>query len=226
MVTLRCMGFLLLPAALWLTPPAAAQPAAGTLSPPQPTLYELMINGETFLVEPDRVAKLKSQRAGGPTYDVALRVAPIQRVRLDNLQFDYDMPAVVQKRGPGEGFSAKVRHELGFTLLVNDLGRSLAADQRAQVLGQVVDSARGTFQELAGREVTVEKPYQRKFASASATGVTVRYRDKQNLGHTCLIYVFSGDSFAGSCLVQYLDQDEADVLPLLKKTLDSLRAAG
>jgi hypothetical protein len=226
MVTHRCMGFLLLPAVLWVSPPAAAQPAAAGSSPPQPTLYELMINGETFLVEPNRVDKFKSQRPGGATYDVALRIAPVQRIRLENLTFDYDMPAAVEKRGPGEGLSAKVRHELGFTLLVNDLGRALAPDQQTQVLDRMVDSARSTFQELAAREVTVEKPHQRKFASASAAGVTVRYRDKQNLGHTCLVYVFSGERFAGSCLVQYLDQDQADVLPLVKKTLDSLRAAG
>jgi hypothetical protein len=226
MVTLRCTTLVLLSSALCFVPAPAAEPVGGVSSPPQPTLYDLIINGETFQIQPNRVVKLKSQRLGGPTYEVALRVAPVQRVCLENLSFDYDLPAVVEKRGPGEGLSAKVRHELGFTLLVNDLGRALAPDQQTQVLDRMVDSARAAFLELAGRDVVVEKPYQRKFASMSATGVTVRYRDKQNLGHTCLLYVFAGDRFAGSCLVQYIDRDEDDVLPLVKKTLDSLRPAG
>jgi hypothetical protein len=54
--------------------------------------------------------------------------------------------------------------------------------------------------------------------------VVIRYRDGQDLGHTCLVYVLVGEKFAVSCVVEYLDRDSEDVLPLVKKTLDSFRA--
>ena len=53
----------------------------------------------------------------------------------------------------------------------------------------------------------------------------MRYTDARGYKHTCLLYVFSGETFAATCVVQYLDKDAdgGDLLPLVRKTLDSIR---
>ena len=57
---------------------------------PPPTTYELMINGESFLVEANRQIKLQSKDKPGVSYQVAIRVAPVQRLKLNTLRFQYD----------------------------------------------------------------------------------------------------------------------------------------
>jgi len=52
-----------------------------------PSLYELLIGGESFQVEANRVVKLQSKTHPGVSYEVALRVAPTQRVKLRSIQF-------------------------------------------------------------------------------------------------------------------------------------------
>ena len=58
----------------------------------------------------------------------------------------------------------------------------------------------------------------------SARGVTIRYRDAKDIGHVYLLYVLTGPKFAATCVAEYLDSDSEDVLPLVKKTLNSVRA--
>ena len=49
--------------------------------------------------------------------------------------------------------------------------------------------------------------------------------DAQNVGHTCLVYVLTGKGFSATCVIQYPDADQDNVLPLVRKTLDSFQAA-
>ena len=100
---------------------ARAEPPAAS----PPTVYEVQINGESFLVEANRQTKLESKEKPGVRYDVAVRVAPTQRVRLGTLQFEYELPAKVEVGGRRENRSARLVHELGFSLLISDLGRPL-----------------------------------------------------------------------------------------------------
>jgi len=80
-----------------------------------------------------------------------------------------------------------------------------------------------TQKEAKATEVEVGKPQERKFAGAAGRGVVVRYRDAQQFTHTCLIYVLTGTKFTASCIAEYLDHDRDDVLPQIRKTLDSIR---
>jgi len=186
--------------------------------------YELIINGESFLVEANRVLTLKSQQKPGVSYQVALRLAPIQRLKLNTMQFNYDRLFKVEDDRGLEQRTVRLSHELGFTVLITDLGAPLKPQQQDEALKLLIESVTGTFREMKAAKLEVTKPHTRQFGDASGRGVVVRCRDEQDFGRTCLIYVLAGEKFAGTCIAQYLDNDSDNVLPLVKKTLDSFRA--
>ncbi len=215
--TFRMVPLLL--AGLCLGPVAArAQTEAET----PPTSYELMINGESFQVEANRIVKLESKEKAGVVYEVALRVAPTQRVRMDTFQFDYDLPARLRDdRGQGQR-TARLTHEMGFTMLLGDLGGAMDDEGRRQALDILIESVAETYREMKVEGLDVGKPHERKFGENSARGVVIRYKDAQQFGHTSLVYVLQGANFTASCVVQYLDHDSEDALPLVKRILESV----
>ena len=201
------------------SPVARAQPGSDV----RPSMYELVINGERFLVEANRLIKLKSEKNPDTGYDVALRIAPTQRLRLNSVQFDYDWLSRVQDDHGRDRRTARLAHELGFTMLITDMGQPLPAEATDKVLKIDVDSVAETFTGLNVKNLDVGQPRDRTFAGSSGRGVVVRYRDEQDSAHTCLVYVLNGPSFAVSCVIQYVDDDLDDVKLLIKKTLDSFR---
>lgn len=186
--------------------------------------YEVQINGENFEVEANRVVKLESKEKPGVVYNVAVRVAQTQRVRLGNVQFEYDLPAKVVEDGSRANRSMRLTHELGFSILLTDLGSTLDTKAEEDALKMLVESVTSALQEEKATAVDVSGTHERKFDGSSARGVTVRYRDAKDFGHVCLLYVLTGPTFAVSCVAEYVEDDGDDVLPLVKKTLDSVRA--
>ena len=88
----------------------------------------------------------------------------------------------------------------------------------------LLGSVKETLRDMKEDKIDISEPHQRKFADSSALGATVRYRNAHDIGHVCLAYVLTGPTFGATCVVQYLDDDGDDVLPLIKKTLDSIQA--
>lgn len=186
--------------------------------------YEVQINGESFEVEANRVVKLESKEKPGVTYQVAVRVAPIQRVRLGNVQFEYELPGKLEENGPRGNPSIRLSHELGFSMFLTNLGATLDQSGQEETLKMLVDSVTSTLRDEGASDIDVSGTHERSFEGSSARGVTVRYRDAKDFGHVCLLYVLTAPSFAVSCVVEYLESDGDDVLPLVKKALDSVRA--
>jgi hypothetical protein len=205
---------------LMAAPAAHSEPAPAAA----PLCYEVQINGESFVVEGNRSATLPSKDKPGVTYQVAVRVAPVQRVRLNSVQFEYELPARVEYDGKPQNRSVRLTHELGFSILLTDLGGALDPNDQQQTLKMLTESVTTALREEKATAIDVSAPHQRTFPGSSAQGVTVRYRDAKDFGHVCLVYVLSGPKFAASCVVEYLDHDSDDVLPLVKKTLDSVQA--
>jgi len=201
---------------------AAASRAQSSES--HPITYELIINGETFLIQANRAQRLESREKPGVNYDVALRIAPTQRMKLDTVEFDYDRFFRVEDDRDARQRTARLSHELGFSLLITDLGAPLESRQQEETLNILTRSVTGMFRRMEVVGLDVSKPHTRKFGQATALGLIVRYRDDKDRGHVCLLYVICGPKFAATCVAQYLDDDSEDALPLIKKTLDSFRA--
>jgi len=199
---------------------AAQTPGSGS----PPLAYELVINGETFRVEANRQVKLESQEKPGVTYDVALRIAIEQSVRLNTFRFEYDWPARVDDDRGRLQRTARIRHELGYSMQITDLGYPLKADSEEEAFGRIRDSTLKRFQDAGMNKIAVSEYKSREFAGSLGRGAMIRYRDPQGANRTCLVYLMTGPTFAGYSTIEYLDADQDDVLPRARKTLDSIRA--
>lgn len=195
---------------------------AGSSTPP--LTYELMIDGESFRIEADRQVKLQSRQKPGVTYDVALRIAIEQPVSLNTFRFEYDWPAQVHDDLRRPQRTVRIAHELGFNMLITDLGQPMDDDSQEKALKILRESTVKGFQEAGMEEITVDEFQSRKFAGSVGRGMMIRYRDAEELSHTCLVYLMTGPTFAGYCTVEYLDLRQVDVIPRVRKTLDSIRA--
>lgn len=198
---------------------AGAEPGSST----PPLTYELMINGETFLIESGRQHHLQSRRSPGTTYDVALRIAMTQPVKLDTFRFEYRWPAQVELDRRGGQQSVRIRHELGYTLLISDLGRPDPARPVDETLKIVRESVVEGLRESGIDQIDVGPAHSHPFPAAAGRGVVIRYRGKQGSDQTCLVYLLTGEQFVASCVVQYFDAQAEDVLPQVRKTLNAIR---
>lgn len=108
-------------------------------------------------------------------------------------------------------------------MLITDLGRPLQGTARDEALKILTESVTETFRKLKADHLVVGQPRDRNFVGTTGRGVVIRYRDAQDLGHTCLVYVLNGPKFGVSCIIRYLDDDFDGIKDLLKKTLDSFR---
>jgi uncharacterized membrane protein len=185
--------------------------------------YELMINGESFSIEADRQERLQSKDSPSVTYDVALRIAMIQPVSLNTVRFEYVWPAQVEDDRGRTQRTARIRHELGYTMLVTDLGPGLAAGSEDEALKLLADSVAAGLRASGIAAIREDKPHTHQFPSAAGRGVVIRYRDAQDYDQVSLVYLLTGEKFAAGVVAQYFQRDAADVLPGIRKTIDSLR---
>jgi hypothetical protein len=196
-----------------------------------PLTYELVINGESFRVEGNRKVKLQSKAKPGTTYDVAVRVSPSQHLRLKNVELDYDLPAQISSEAGERTRSVRIKHELGFTLTITDLGPAMEAEDRAKVLAALKASIVEFCERRRGQKLKVEQPDAAKFQGKTVPDLEAHFQDltlfldpEENIGCTCLAYVLSGPKFTVSCLAEYPDKYSADCLPVIQKILASIRA--
>jgi len=190
----------------------------------QNVTYELLINGESFLVEGNQMVKVRSEENPDIEYQVAIRVAPTQQYRMPTLRFSYERPVGIERDTEGGHQVVRLVHELGYSMRIHDLGGTLDEQAQSQVLDILAESVTDSFREMEARDIQVGQPQKRDFGENTGLGSIIRYRDEQGLGHTCLVYVLAGKGFSATCVIQYLDRDQDEVIPLVRKTLESFRA--
>ncbi len=185
-------------------------------------IYEIMINGESFLIRTNRAQKLESKLNPGVTYNVALRIAPTQQHKMNQVRFDYDwLCEIVDNRKPRQR-TVRMTHELGFTMLITELGGVMEPETQAEVLKAQSTSVVEALGEMKVKELKVGKPLSSKSEGNNTQRVVIRYNDEEGDAHTCVVCVLVKSDFAVSIVVEYLDAGSKDVLPLIKKTLGSL----
>jgi hypothetical protein len=202
-------------------PGASVWAQADSSSPP--LTYEVLINGESFQVEGNRLVKLQSKEKPGTSYRIAIRVAPTQVLRLNTVLLEYDMPAKVSDDGRREQRTVRLQHELGYSMWITDLGQPSDAKGQAEALKVLTDSVAESYRQSKAVKVEVGKASEKKFAGSTAQCTVIRCQDAQGFKNTCLACVLSGEKYAVTCVIQYLDKDENDVKPLFLKTLNSIR---
>ena len=132
-----------------------------------PTTYEVLINGESFRVEADRATTVQSARQPGTKYKLVVRIAQTQVLRLNKVRLEYDMPASVTDNRSHRQRTVEIKHQLGFSILLTDLGGPLEAAAVDKALQAQVD----TLAETHGQEkATISKPIKGKFAVRPGAG--------------------------------------------------------
>lgn len=201
----------------------AEGPAAGPTQA-TPTTYELMINGESFLLEANRLVKLQSKLHPNLTYEVAIRVSPVQYLRLNQIRLTYDLRTKVEDNRQAERRSVRLSHPQGCYMLITEIEGPLAQTDRDKALQMLTESVVQSYQQrqISDGKMELTRLENTQFSAVEARGVQIRYQDAQGIRHRSLIYLLVGKTFTCSCIIEYLDADEAQVLPIIKRTLDSI----
>ena len=201
--------------------PAAERPPA---RPADPVRYDLLLNGESFSLEANRAVTLTSAEHPGTKYEVALRIAQLQPLRLNSVELEYDRGfAVTEDRGQ-DVRTATFEHNLGFGLTLTDYGAPLPAEAVKTVLDTHRDLREKLYRGASATDIKVSQPFEKKLKQATAQGVTITCTDDDGFGLTSLVLVLEGETFCCACLVEMFDADKEDALPLVERLLDSIQA--
>lgn len=203
-------------------PPPDERPAPAR--PADPLRFDLLIDGESFSLEANRAVTLRSETKPGTTYEVALRIAQVQPLRLNSVELEYDRGYAVTDDRRAEIRTATFEHSLDFGLTITDYGAPLPADAATNVLDTHAALREKLYRGIDATDVQVSQPFHRKFAGASARGVTITCTDDAGQGLTSLVLVLEGETFCCACLVEMYDADKDDALPLVERLLESVRA--
>ncbi len=190
-----------------------------------PSTYEVMINGESFLLEANQAVRLQSQRYPGTVYEVALRVSPIQYLRLNRIRLAYDLGMRVEDDRQAQRRTVRLVHPQGCHMLVTEIGQPLAEGDRDTALRMLTEATVQNYRQRGIPEAKMELTRLEKtqLPAAEARGVRIRYQDAKGIEHQSLIYLLVGKTFTCSCIVEYLQVDEGQVLPILKRIFDSIQ---
>ncbi|HPP51732.1 MAG TPA: hypothetical protein PK777_02190 [Thermoguttaceae bacterium] len=207
---------------------SGAEGGEGTPDVSPPTTYELMINGESFLVEAGRLIKLQSKLHPGTSYEVAVRVSPVQYLRLNHIRLCHDLRAKVEDNRRAERRSVRLAHPQGCHLLITELGEPLRQEDRETALRMLTEATVQTYRQrhIPDNQMEVSRLEDTSLPAAEARGVQIRYQDAKGIEHRSLIYLLVGKTFTCSCIVEYLQADEGQTLPVVKRLLDSIQPIG
>jgi hypothetical protein len=201
--------------------PVSAQPAA---SNDRPITYEVQIDGESFLVEGgQRPVKVDSKLKKGTSYKLAVRVAMTQLLRLNSVQLEYGMWAEVTDTRRNDLRIAQIRHELGFSLEITDLGHVLDEEHRNELLKTVVDDLEKRLTDRKASGLKRTEPKVQKFGSSDSKRVSISFTDSKGVARSCAVFVLSGERYTVSAVSEFRDQDKEDVGPWVTNALESIR---
>jgi hypothetical protein len=201
-------------------PRATAQPRPGE----PPVTYEVQIDGESFQVQGNqRPTKVESKVKKGTTYEIAIRVARNQHLRLNSMQLEYGMPAKATDDKGRELRIAQIVHELGFSIALTDMGGLLDSKHQDELLKAVADDAVRRYTDRKAVKVSQTDPKVIKFGSSDGKWLRINYTDADGTARSCMILVLSGKAYTVSAVAEFRDQDKDDALAWVKSALESIR---
>jgi hypothetical protein len=200
---------------------AVAQP--GPDDPP--ATYEVQIDGESFQVESgQRPVKVESKLKPGTTYNLAVRVALAQVLRLNSVRMEYGMWAkVYDDKGKDVRIVQIVNDPVGFTLRITDIGHHLDAKPADKLLDTLVDAAEKRYADRKATNLKHKGPVAQRFGDSVGKGTKITYQDDAGAGHSAMIFVLSGEKYTIAAEAEYRDQDFEDMMPWLRAALTSIR---
>ncbi len=199
---------------------ASAQPSADD----PPVCYEVQIDGESFQVEGgQRPVKVESKLKKGTAYTLAVRVAMSQPLRLNSVQMEYGMWAKVIDNKRKDLRTARIIHDLGFSLEITDLGQALNAKQQDDLLKTLADNAVKRFLDRKVTDLKRTELKAMRIGASDCKRLKINYNDNEGVARTCMIFVLSGEKYTATAVAEFRDLDEEDVRPWVMDALGSIR---
>lgn len=198
--------------------------AAAQFEDQPPARYEIVIDGENFTVEENRVTTVRSQKNPDRTYQVAVRVAPLQPWRLNNIEFLYNQGFAVRDDRAAELRRAELRHNLGFTVAITDLGGTIDAEDREKAVQLLIEATVIELQRDGGADIEPGKITTRKFGPVTGTGAALDYQ-QDGVPYRALAYLMTTAETATSVLIDYPAAKQEAALAIVKPTLESFQSA-
>ena len=196
--------------------------AEGTPKVVPPVRYELVIDGESFVVEANKPNRLDRPGKPGQAYQVQLRLTPKQRLRLNTLQIEYDSTANVTDDHRSGTRTADVQHESGYRIILTDLGQALESADQGKALSLAAEPILASLKKAEAKDVKRHEPHTIKLAGCQGRGLRVDFRDNEGFAQTYLVYVLSGEKFGCSCLIHFFDLQRQAAIAPIKAILESI----
>ena len=188
-----------------------------------PLVFEVSINGESFLVEAETQTEVKSKKQPGVTYQLALRLAPQQRWALNSVKFEYDGKFRVEDDNDPQTRTATLTHELGFILSVIDLGDTPAEDDRPKLLQKLVDSLSASHRQAGDTQLQAKPSQPLKFGQVVGHEVVLQYLDRKQTKYVERISFLVAGPRCAAYIVQYPLEKEAEMLPMARISYQTLQ---
>jgi hypothetical protein len=206
---------------------AALLPRIATAQPGQndpPATYEVQIDGESFQIESgQRPVKVQSKLKPGTTYDLGVRVALSQILRLNSVRMEYGMWAKIYDDKGKDIRVVQIVNDLGFTLRITDIGHRLEAKPADKLLDTLVAEAEKRYTDRKATGLKHKGPVEQRFGDSVGKGTKITYQDDTGVGHSAMIFVLSGEKYTIAAEAEYRDQDFEDMMPWLRAALTSIR---
>ena len=190
----------------------------------QPVMYEVQINGETFRVEGNRQAVVSSTSNPKIKYQLAVRVDPVQILRLNKVQLEYENPVTIDDDKGTDVRCAHVNHKDGYTLSVIDPGQKFEKKQQSDALDVLTKSTTERLTAKKFTNIVDGKPLNAKFGDTSGPWRMIHFKDEAGKPGTCMLFVLTGESFTVSCVGEFLDEQANDAKPWIGNAVKSLSA--
>ena len=86
------------------------------------------------------------------------------------------MPAKVFDEGGGRRqHTVRIKHELGFSIMLTDVGEVLDKDEQDKALERLKGSVVATYHDVKGATLAVRNPHLLNFSNAYGSGITIHY---------------------------------------------------
>ena len=190
--------------------------------PDQEIVYEMTVNGETFDITGEEQTTIHSNKEIGKTFQVMIKVKPIQHYRAEQVEFDYDHSCSVKDERSPEGRMIIMSHGSGVSMVIRENDKTSAGNDTMMQL--ILMKELGTRAQEKRRNVMITKPAPVAFTRARGIERTISYIDGSGDAWKRRIYLLTDKDEQFAVIVRYAVTNERLADRISSVTLHSIQA--
>ena len=196
--------------------------AAYAEEPTKDIVYEMTVNGEPFDITGEKETTIHSTKEIGKTFQVMVKVKPIQHYRAEQVEFDYDHSCSIKDVRSPEGRMITMSHDSGVSMVIRESDKASAGNDTMMQL--ILMKELGTKAQEKRRNVMITKPAPVAFARARGIERTISYIDGSGDAWKRRIYLLTDRDEQFAVIVRYAVTNERVADRISSVTLRSIQA--